>query len=441
MRRWLDLLWDNQGEGIKILRRENGKSDGGAFLEFSTVDGVGQYWIHNAQSVLKPKRRQSIFPIVQTATIYHKPIGVVGIISPWNYPFALPFMDMIPALMAGNTIVFKPSEITPFIAEWGVNLMYEAGIPRDVVQIVQGDGRTGKALVDYVDFIQFTGSTATGQKIGHQAVERLIPFSLELGGKDPAIVLKDADPDKTAISLIQGAFENAGQMCVSIERVYIEAPIYDAVLDRLQHHAKRITMSGDDGMDVIVGSMTNHAELNRTQAHLDDAVKKGATIIIGGNHRPDLGALFFEPTILVDVDHTMDIMRDETFGPVMPIMKVANETEAVRLANDSEYGLSASIYSSDLKHAKALATQLDSGDVSINKAQYGTGTPSVPSGGQKQSGLGRRNGDVGILKYTATQSVITDNLLGAEDSVQIATPFVVNAYSILRRIRRYIPFI
>lgn len=441
VRRWLDLLWEHQNEGIKVLRRENGKSDGGAFLEFMTLDNIGQHWIHNAESILKPQTRKAIFPVVQSAKVFRKPHGVVGIISPWNYPLALPFMDMIPALMAGNTVVLKPSEITPLIAQWGVDLMHKAGIPRDVVQVVHGDGRTGQALVDYIDFIQFTGSTATGQKVGHQAVDRLIPFSLELGGNDPAIVLNDVDPDKTAISLIQGAFENAGQMCISIERVYIEDKIYNAMIDRLQYHAKRITMSAEDGMDVIVGSMTNKRELERAQAHLDDAVKKGAKIIAGGNHRPDLGPLFFEPTILVDVDHTMEIMSEETFGPIMPIMKVANETEAIRLANDTEYGLSASVYSRNLKHAEQVALQINSGDVNINKAQYATGTPSLPTGGQKNSGLGRRNGPEGILKYTASQSIATDKLMVSEDAIQIATPFVVNAYSILRRIRRYIPFI
>lgn len=441
IRRWLDLLWERQNEGIKILRRENGKTDGGAFIEFITVDNVGQYYINNAGRILKPKRRPSLFPGVQWAKVFRKPHGVVGIITPWNYPFALPFMDMLPALIAGNSVILKPSEVTPFIAIWGVELMHEAGIPRDVVQVITGDGRTGKALVDAVDYIQFTGSTATGQKVGHQAVERLIPYSLELGGKDPSIVLNDADVEMTAVGLIQGAFENSGQMCISIERVYVEEGIYDHLLDRLQHHMKRITQGADDGMDVVVGSMTNPAELERTKSHLEDAVKKGAKIIAGGNPRPDLGSLFFEPTILVDVDHSMDIMRDETFGPVMPIMKVKDSQDAIRLANDTQYGLSASIFSKNLKRAQDIALQIDAGDVNVNRAQYGTGTPGLPTGGQGQSGTGRRNGPEGLLKYTASQSVLLDNLIGAEKSLQIATPFAVTMIKALRVIRRYIPFI
>lgn len=441
VRRWLDLLWERQNEGIKVLRRENGKTDGSAFIEFMAVDGIGQYFIHHAAKILKPKRRLSLFPGVQWAKVYRKPHGVVGIITPWNYPFALPFMDMIPALIAGNTVVLKPSEITPFIAEWGVNLMYEVGIPRDVVQIVQGNGRTGAALVEQVDFVQFTGSTATGLKVGQQAVSRLIPYSLELGGKDPAIVLNDADPNRAAISLIQGAFENSGQMCISIERVYVEEAIYERLIERLLYHASKIKVSAQDGMDVIVGSMTSQAEVERTQAHLEDAVNKGAKIIYGGKPRPDLGPLFFEPTILVEVDHSMDIMREETFGPVMPIMKVSNRTEAIRLANDTQYGLSASIYARDLQAAEELALKINSGDVSINRAQYATGTPSLPTGGQKNSGLGRRNGPEGLLKYTTPQSILVDNLIGAEESLIIATPFVITVLKILRTIRRYFPYI
>jgi succinate-semialdehyde dehydrogenase/glutarate-semialdehyde dehydrogenase len=442
IRRWLDLLWKRQEDGIKVLRAENGKAKGSALLEFLAIDGIGQYFIHHAPHILKPKRRPTIFPTIHWAKIHYKPHGVVGIISPWNYPFALPFMDMIPALIAGNTVILKPSEITPFIAQWAVDLMYEIGIPRDVVQALQGDGRTGAALLDYVDYIQFTGSTAVGREVGRHAAERLIPFSLELGGNDPSIVLDDADIDMAAIGLIQGAFENAGQMCISIERVYVEAAIYDRLLEKLQHYAKDITINAEDGMKTVVGSMTNASELRRTQAHIDDAVQKGAKIIVGGNPRPDLGKFFFEPTILVDVDHTMDIMREETFGPLMPIMKVKNEQEALELANDTQYGLSASIFSGNHKRAKNLALQIDTGDVAINRAQFVVGTASLPSGGQRSSGLGRRNGSEGLLKYTVSQSILVDNLLlGAEKELIIATPFVRTMINLLRAIRRYIPFI
>lgn len=441
IRRWLDLVWENQSEAIKVLRRENGKSDGSAFAELMAVDGIGQYYINRAEGILKPKRRGSLVPGVQWAKVFYKPHGVIGQITPWNYPFALPFMDMLPALIAGNTIVLKPSEITPFIAEFGVDLMYEAGIPRDVVQIVHGAGRTGAALVDYVDYVQFTGSTAVGRKVGQRAAERLIPFSLELGGKDPSIVLADADPELAALGLIQGAFENSGQMCISIERVYVEAPIYDALIEQLKHYAPQMTFSPDDGYHVVMGSMTNTAELERTRRHVEDAIAKGAEVIHGGQARPDIGPLFHEPTILVNVDHTMDVMTEETFGPLLPIMKVNNAEEAVQLANDNEYGLSASIFAKDLKRAQEIAVQIDSGDVSVNRAQWVTATPNLPMGGQRNSGLGRRNGPEGLLKYTASQSVLLDNLIGFEKSVVPVTPRTIQLVEGLRRIRRHIPFV
>lgn len=441
IRRWLDLVWERQSEGIAILRRENGKADGSAFLEFMAVDQVGQYYLHRAERILRPQRRGVMLPVIQSAQVFHKPHGVVGQITPWNYPFALVFMDMIPALLAGNAVVAKPSEITPFIAAFGVDLMHAVGIPPDVVQIVQGDGRTGAALVDQVDFVQFTGSTATGRQVGQRAAQRLIPFSLELGGKDACIVLADADPERAALGLIQGAFENAGQMCISIERVYVEAPIYEPLLAYLKQYAPQITTSPADGFEVVMGSMTNAPELHRTQRHIADALAKGAEVLFGGKTRPELGPLFHEPTILVNVDHSMDIMTEETFGPVLPIMKVRDADEAVRFANDSVYGLSASIFASDLKRAQALAVQLDTGDVSVNRPQFVITTPNLPMGGQRTSGLGRRNGPEGLLKYTTTQSILLDTLIGTEKSVVPLTPTTRQVVTSLRRVRRYVPFV
>lgn len=441
VQRWLDLLWTKHAEGIEILRRENGKSDSSAFLEFLAVDNILQYQIHNAERILKPKNRRPIFPIMQKARLHHKPIGVVGVITPWNYPLALPYFDCVAALIAGNTVVLKPSEVTPFVAQWAADLFYEIGLPRDVLQVVHGDGRTGAALVDCVDYIQFTGSTAVGRSIGKRAVERLIPFGLELGGKDAAIVCADADPTQVAIGLIQGAFENDGQMCISIERVYIEESIYDKVIEALLKAAPTIIMKGGAGFEIAMGSMTKGQELERTKAHIADAVAKGAKVIYGGNMRPDLGPLFFEPTFIVDVDHSMDIMREETFGPVMPIMKVKDVDEAIRLANDSKYGLSGSVFTKDLKRAEQIALQMNTGDVSVNRAQYVSGTPGLPMGGQKESGLGRRNGEEGLLKYTASQSILLDNLMIFEENPVIATKLAVTAMKAMHWIRRYIPFI
>jgi acyl-CoA reductase-like NAD-dependent aldehyde dehydrogenase len=440
-RRWLDLLWRRQAEGIRILKQENGKSEASAFLEFCAVDLLGQYYIHHAPAILSPKHRNPIFPLIQYARVYHKPVGVVGVITPWNYPFAMPFMDATAALMAGNAVLIKPSEITPFVVEFGVQLMIEAGFPPDLIQIVHGDGTTGAALVDVVDSIQFTGSTAVGRSVAIRAAERLIPCCVELGGKDPAIVLADADIDLTAVALIQGAFENAGQMCISIERVYVEEAIYDALIERILFHMQRMYISASDGFDVIVGSMTNQRELDRTKAHIADAVARGARVLAGGKERPDIGPLFYEPTVLVDVDHSMEIMLEESFGPLMPIMRVKDVEEALRLANDSRYGLSASIFSRNLRRAEKLATRIDTGDVSINRAQFVTGTPSLPMGGQRESGIGRRNGPEGLLKFTAPQSIMADNQIGMQTELKIATPLAVTFVRLLHWIRRYIWFI
>ena len=438
-RRWLDMLWERQQEGINILRRENGKSDSSAFIEFTVLDSVIQWQLHHAENILKPESRRTALPIMQHATVYHKPHGVVGVITPWNYPFFLPFADCIPALIAGNTVVMKPSEHAPFITEWGVDLMYEVGIPRDVIQVVHGDGKTGAAVVDNVDYVQFTGSTTVGKVIAKACVDRLIPYTLELGGKDPAIVLNDADIETTAVRLIHGAFENAGQMCISIERVYVEDSAHDNLVNALKRLAQDITVGADK--DAVMGSMTNLNEVNRTLAHIKDAVAKGATILHGGKHRPDLGEYFIEPTILINCDHTMDIMVDETFGPVMPIMRVQDVEEAIELANESIYGLSASVFTSDLKRGEEIAQRIDSGDVSVNRAQFVFATPALPSGGNKLSGTGRRNGKEGLLKYTQPQSVLVDKMLIKEHDVQIATPLFVNGLKALRVIRRYVPFV
>lgn len=441
LRDWGDLLWEDQENAIRVIRRETGKPDGGAFIEMVGTDNVVDYYVKNAASILRPQKRKTLFPVVHRGTVHYKPHGVVGIISPWNYPFLLPFMDIIPALIAGNTVLLKPSEITPFSAQYGVDKMHEAGIPRDVIQLVQGDGSTGAALVEHVDYIGFTGSTATGRKVARRAAERLIPYSMELGGKDPSLILADADLEITASSLLRSAFENAGQVCISIERAYVEAPIYDALIERIQHYAQQLNVGAGDGMDVHVGSMTNIRELERTEEHIKDALANGARLLYGGKRRPDLGPLFYEPTVLVDVNHDMLVMREETFGPILPIMKVRDVDEAVRFANDSEYGLSASIFSRDLKRAEHIALRIDSGDVSINRPQFVVGTPSLPMGGQRDSGVGRRNGPEGLLKYVHTQSILSDNLFAQKPELSLADPLSVRILFALRKLRRHIPFL
>lgn len=442
LRKWATLLWDDQAEIIRRIRNETGKTEGNALLECIGVEQVVQYYQHHAHKILKPQARRTLFPGIEASKVYYKPHGVVGVISPWNYPFLLPFMDVVPALIAGNTVILKPSEVTPLIAEYATQKMYEAGVPQDVFQLVQGDGATtGSALVGLVDYVHFTGSTTTGRKIGIRCAERLIPYSLELGGKDASIVLNDANVDMTATLLIRGAYENAGQACVAIERVYVEAGIYEPLIESILRYMDKMQTGAGAGMDVHMGSLTNERELLRTEEHIQDALNKGAKLLYGGKRRPDLGPLFYEATILTDVTHEMKVMQEETFGPLMPIMKVKDVQEAIDLTNDSEYGLSSSIFSKDLSQAARYATQLDTGDVSVNRTHTVIGTPDVPSGGQRHSGMGRRNGPEGLIKYTALQTILTDNMLGQKPGLALADPITLKILMFFVKLRRWISWI
>jgi succinate-semialdehyde dehydrogenase / glutarate-semialdehyde dehydrogenase len=439
---WANLVWKDMPQAIEVIRAETGKPDGGAYEEIVTVDNVVQYYSRRAPRMLRPQTRRSAIPIFQRARVHYKPHGVVGLITPWNFPFLLAFIDMIPALIAGNTIVIKPSEITPFSARYGVDMLYRAGIPRDVVQIVNGGGETGTALVDYVDYVAFTGSTAVGRKVAVRASERLIPYSLELGGKDPFIVVRDAHLDKAAMGALLGGLENAGQACVGTERVYVEAPIYDEFLRRLLHHAERLVVGSDDGWHVHIGSLTNEREMLRCEAQIADALAKGAKVVFGGNRRPDLGPLFFEPTILTNVDHSMLVMREETFGPLIPIMKVENIDEAVRLANDNEYGLSGSIYTNNLKEGEALAVRINSGDVNINRPLWAWSTAAAPMGGQKNSGIGRRNGPEGLLRFVTPQTITIDATVAFLPQDVVHPTRLLRTYVELRRkLMPFLPFL
>lgn len=439
LRAWANALWRDQANATRVIRGETGKTDGGAYIEIAVMDAIVDYYYRHAAHILRPQTRRPSFPIIQRARMYYRPYGVAGFITPWNYPFLNGIADLVAALIAGNTVVHKPSEIAPLTALYSAELMYQVGIPRDAVQVVTGRGETGRALIDHVDYISFTGSTAVGRKVAVQAAERLIPASLELGGKDPLIVLDDADLDLAAAGTLRGAFENAGQACISIERCYVESGIYDAFVEKVYEYACQINLGTGSGYDVHVGSLTNERELLRTEEHIQDAVGKGAQVLYGGRRRPDLGPLFYEPTVLVDVDHTMRVMTEETFGPVLPIMRARDVDHAIELANDSEYGLSASIYTRNLRRAEQLAQRIEAGDVSINRPQMVFGTPSLPMGGVKQSGIGRRNGPEGLLRFVNTQSILIENTVIQPPALTHADPLTRRAYAALRVARNFLP--
>lgn len=441
IRLWADELWRSSETIVRTNRRETGKNDTGALLEMLVLDYVLEYYANRAPRLLRPRRRKVLFPLVQYAWVHYRPYGVVGFITPWNYPYLNAFLDVVPALAAGNAVVIKPSEITPFTALLAAEIAYRVGIPRDVLQIVTGDGRTGAALVDEVDFVAVTGSTATGRKVAVRAAERLIPCSLELGGKDPLIVLEDADVEIVASAVVQGSLENAGQVCVGTERVYVLDAIYNRFIDRLCHHTQRMKVGADDGLDVHMGSLTNEREVERCEQQVANALAKGARLLCGGHRLPHLGPRFYAPTILVDVDHTMDVMRDETFGPLIPVMRVSSAAEAIRLANDSHYGLSSAIYTRDLRRGEQLARLIEAGDASINRTQFVIATPSLPSGGVKQSGIGRRNGPEGLLRFVRTQSILVDRMWVSRPGLTLLDPTLYRLAKLQRMLRRWIPWL
>lgn len=437
-----DLLWKHQNEMIDLIRQESGKTAGGAFAEVAGIDITITWLMHNAPGLLAPQRRAALFPLMQSAKVYKKPYTVAGFISPWNYPLLLSIIDAVAALAAGSTVIIKPSEITPFTTLYAMDMMHVAGIPQDVVQVVTGDGATGAALIDNVDVLCFTGSTASGRKVAVRAAERLIPYSLELGGKNAMLVLEDADLDIAASSLLAGALDATGQMCVSIERVYIEAPVYDAFKDKVSEYAQRLVIGAGGGFDVHVGSLTNERELERSERIVSDALDKGAVLLYGGKRRPDLGPLFYEPAILADCDESMDVMHEEVFGPVIALRKVDGVDEALALTNASEYGLSGAVYTRNLRKGEHIALQIDAGDVVVNRGSAATiAAGTLPWGGMKQSGIGRRGGPEGLLRFVQPQSVVLDRRWENSTAVTLVDPLTVFGVKAMRVIRRYIPFI
>ncbi len=341
----------------------------------------------------------------------YRPLGLIGVIGPWNYPLTNSFGDCIPALMAGNSVILKPSEVTPLTSLLMAEGLRECGLPEHVLQIATGRGATGAALIEQVDMIMFTGSTRTGRKVAEAAARRLIPASLELGGKDPMIVLSDADLERAANFATYFSMQNAGQTCISIERVYVEEPVYDEFVAKVSAKVRALRVGSPDGGfgTVEVGAITFPPQMETIKDHVEDAVQKGARVLTGGQQAPGPGR-FYEPTVLVDVDHSMKIMSEETFGPTLPIMKVADADEAVRLANDSPYGLGSSVFTRDTERGEAIARRLQAGAVNVNDAMINYTVLELPMGGAKASGLGSRHGAGGIRKYCSQQAIVVTKL-------------------------------
>jgi succinate-semialdehyde dehydrogenase/glutarate-semialdehyde dehydrogenase len=412
--RFHDAILDRRAEILDIVQLETGKARRHAFEEVMDAASCTLYHARRAPGLLRPHGRKGLIPVATRTVELRQPKGVVGLISPWNYPLALSVSDAVPALLAGNAVVHKPDTQTALSTLWAIDLLVECGMPADIWQVVAGDpAEIGDPLIGGADYVAFTGSTRGGRAIAEKAATRLIGYSLELGGKNPMIVLDDADIERAAQGAIRACFTNAGQLCISIERLYVHDRIYDRFAERFAHRVRNMRLGAD--YDADMGSLTSQRQFDTVTRHVEEAVAKGAKILAGGRPRPDAGPYFFEPTVLTGVSEEMELCRGETFGPAVSLYPFAADDEAVELANDSEYGLNASIWTGDVARGRRLAARIKAGTVNINEG-YGAAYTSydAPMGGMKDSGVGRRHGSEGLLKYTEVQTIASQRWFGFE---------------------------
>ena len=411
--RFHDLLLKRQDEVLDLIQLETGKARRHAFEEILDTAVVSRYYSRRVRKLLRPRRRKGALPLLTKTWERRAPLGVVGFIVPWNYPLNLAITDAVPALLAGNTAVLKPDPQASFTALWVADLVSQAGLPRDVLCVVTGEGPVlGPAIVECADYVMFTGSTRTGRLVARQAAERLIGCSLELGGKNPQIVLRDADLHAAADGAIRGCFAGAGQVCVHLERIFVHESVYTSFLEIFAERAKGLKLGSALDYSIDMGSLTSERQLHAVEEHVRNALEKGATLVTGGRRRPDLGPFFYEPTILTGVRPGMKLYAEETFGPVVSVYPFATEDEAVRMANEGPYGLNASIWTRTVGNALALSRRIHAGSVNVNESYAATwGSVDSPLSGWKESGLGCRHGAEGILKYTQTQTVALERFL------------------------------
>lgn len=423
MLRFHDLLLAHQVEMLDLIQLESGKSRLHAFEEIVDVCQVTRYYARTAARRLAPRRHVGLVPGLTQITEIHHPKGVVGIVTPWNYPLSMGITDVIPALLAGNTVVVRPDTQTSLTLLLCADLLRRAGLPPRVLQVVLGRGGVvGSAIFDQVDYIQFTGSTRTGRTVAKQAGERLVACSLELGGKNPMYVAADADLDRAVEGAVRACFASAGQLCVSIERLILHESVAEDFLARFVPAVQAVRLGTQLSYDVDMGSLVSAEQAEVVHRHVEDARAKGATVLTGGRPRPDLGPWFYEPTVLDGVTPQMEVYREETFGPVVSVYRVSSDAEAVRMANDTEYGLNASVWTRDLARGRRIAQSIEAGTVNVNEG-YGAAYASShsPMGGFKNSGLGRRHGAEGLLKYTETQTVAVQRMMGLGVPPQLTT--------------------
>jgi acyl-CoA reductase-like NAD-dependent aldehyde dehydrogenase len=403
------IVLDEVDEIATLISRETGKPVSEAIsMEIVPTLDLMQYFARTTEKLLRPQKIDigQYGLMGRSSRIIYRPLGVIGIISPWNFPWSTPLAEVVMALMAGSAVVLKPSELTSLTGLKIGEIFKRAGLADGLLNIVTGDGSTGTALVDAgVDKIMFTGSVAAGKRVAEAAAKHLTPVVLELGGKDPMIVLEDADLENAARGAVWGAFANAGQACAAVERCYVHESIAPKFIDRIVAETRALKQNVGTGDDTDVGPMSSEKQLSIVEDHVNDAVRRGARVLTGGRRAANLNGLFYEPTVLTNVDHSMEVMREETFGPVLPVMTFKTEEEALRLANDSAYGLTASVWTKDIARGRRLAQRIEAGTVTVNEVLYTNAVAQTPWGGVKDSGYGRTHGRMGLLEMVTAQHI------------------------------------
>jgi len=407
--RFADEVTANRGDLLDVVQLETGKARFDALEEVLDMVTTADYYARRGPAHLGSERRAGAIPWLTRTVEHADPVGVVGCISPWNYPLTLAVSDLLPALLAGNGAVLKPAEQTPFTALAVVDRLEQAGVPADLLQVVTGDGeRLGEPLVSRVDHLRFTGSTAVGREVAALAGEHLVDVSLELGGKNAAVVLEDADVETTVRGIVNGCYANAGQLCIATERVYVERPLFEEFRDRFVAATERQDLGVGFGHGPDTGSLVGDDQLATVESHVEDARERGATVETGGRPREDLGPWVYEPTVLTDLPESATAARQETFGPVVSVVPVDDSDEAVERATDTDYGLHASVWTGDTDRGERVARRLETGTVSINDGYRAMWmSTDAPMGGVGDSGIGRRHGREGIREYTESQTVTT----------------------------------
>jgi succinate-semialdehyde dehydrogenase/glutarate-semialdehyde dehydrogenase len=436
-----DRLLDGSERLLDLMQLEGGKARRTAHEGLLYAAISCRHYAVRAEDYLEPERRKGALPGLTKAWENHHPIGVVGIITPWNYPLSLVIADAIPALLAGNAVVLEPAEETPYTALLVAEILHEAGVPEDVFQIIPGSGsELGPPLIENSDYIGFTGSTETGRTVASQAGENLIKCSMELGGKNPGVVLPDADIEKAAEGLVRGCFTNAGQLCIAVERLYVHEDIRDEFMREFVGAIEDMTIGAGFEYGPDMGTIISETQFEKVEEHVEDARTNGATVLTGGRARPDLGPYFYEPTVLTDVPEDSLPACEETFGPVVSVYGVESVEEAIERANDSEYGLNASVWTEDGELGRDVASRIECGTVNVNEG-YAATQVSVdsPMGGMKQSGIGRRHGDEGFLKYTESQTVAVQRGMGLTNPPGVPYGIYAKAMNAGLRIMKRVP--